>query len=66
MDHTLETLQRLPVEDRLTRLERRDLQMFNWVRRGVRTAYLIAGMLALLVLQNTGLDPLELLVSVAP
>lgn len=62
----METLAQLPIPDRVERLERRDLQMFSWLRRGVRTAYLIAGMLALLVLQNTGLDPLELLAVVAP
>lgn len=66
MDERLETLQRLPDEDRLARLERRDLQMFSWVRRGVRTAYLIAGMLALLVLQNSGMEIGSLLAMVAP
>lgn len=66
MEEQLETLTELPIAQRVARLERRDLQMFRWIRRGVRTAYLIAGLLSALVLQNTGLELGQLLAAVSP
>ncbi len=66
MEERLEALTGMELPDRVRRLERRDLAMYRLLRRGVRTAYVAAGMLIILALQGAGVDVVSQLLTLVP